>query len=186
MGIIIPLAIALLLIIPQTYKRDLSLMDLASLIYFSIAIVATLILNLNIFVERSGFLGYLALFLMASLSLIVKQLYTLQASKRDYPGIYWKEKSSPTINSVITRVWAAIFAVNAVISLLLKPPFTIILLNTLITLGIIFSVIFPLKAPAYFVTKEFKKFDWSVKVDPQKQKGENEYDVIIVGSGIGG
>ncbi len=43
-----------------------------------------------------------------------------------------------------------------------------------------------ISAPAYFITKEFKKYDWSVEVDPQKLKGKNEYDVIIVGSGIGG
>ncbi|WP_258188327.1 phytoene desaturase family protein [Candidatus Hakubella thermalkaliphila] len=43
-----------------------------------------------------------------------------------------------------------------------------------------------MKAPAYFASGEFKKYDWRVKVDPQKPKGENEYDVIIIGSGLGG
>ncbi|MHA1238419.1 MAG: NAD(P)-binding protein [Candidatus Odinarchaeia archaeon] len=61
-----------------------------------------------------------------------------------------------------------------------------ILSNILIAFGVVFSIIFPLKTPAYFTSKEFKKYDWSVEVKPQKPKGENEYDVIIVGSGIGG
>ena len=43
-----------------------------------------------------------------------------------------------------------------------------------------------MKAPAYFATKGFTKYDWSVEVNTQKPKGEDEYDVIIVGSGIGG
>lgn len=70
--------------------------------------------------------------------------------------------------------------------MLLDPPFTTIFSNTLIASGIVFSVAFPSKAPAYFATKEFKKYDWSIRVDPRKPKGENEYDVIIVGSSIGG
>ncbi|MHA1333997.1 MAG: phytoene desaturase family protein, partial [Candidatus Odinarchaeia archaeon] len=55
-----------------------------------------------------------------------------------------------------------------------------------IALGIAFSIFLPLKIPAYFVSREFKKYDWSVKVDTKIPKGENEYDIIIVGSGIGG
>lgn len=43
-----------------------------------------------------------------------------------------------------------------------------------------------MKAPAYFVIREFKKYDWYVDVNPQMPKGDDEYDVIIVGSGIGG
>ena len=46
--------------------------------------------------------------------------------------------------------------------------------------------VFPIEAPAYFATKEFKRYDWSVEVNPQKLKGDNEYDVIVEGSGIAG
>jgi len=185
-GIVISLAISLLLIIPQIRKRDFNLMDLTSILYFSIATVGRFIFNLNTFVEGSGFLGYSALFLMAGFSLIVKQPYTLQCSKRDYPEIYWKDKSFLAINNIITVAWAGVFLVNAAIFLLLDVPFTVIFSNILITFGIVFSIIFPLKAPAYFASKEFRKYDWSVKVYPQKPKGKNEYDVIIIGSGISG
>ncbi|HIH69784.1 phytoene desaturase family protein [Methermicoccus shengliensis] len=184
LGVVIPLAISLLLVIPQIHKRDFNLMDLTSLLYFSTATAVTFIFNLNVFVEKSGFLGYFTLFLMALFSLIIKQPYTLQVSKRDYPEIYWKEKSFLAINNIITGVWAVIFIANATI-FYLDMPSTIILSNTLIALGIAFSIVFPLKAPAYFASKEFKKYDWSVEVT-QKPKGENEYDVIIVGSGIAG
>ena len=122
---------------------------------------------------------------MALFSLIIKQPFTFQVSKRDYPEIYWKEKTFLAINNIITGVWAAIFIVNATIFLLLNATSRVILSNALIALGIIFSIVFPLKAPAYFATKEFRKYDWSVNV-AQKSEGENEYDVIIVGSGIGG
>jgi all-trans-retinol 13,14-reductase len=155
-GIIIALAISLLLIISQVRKRDFNLMDITSVFYFSIATAGTFIFNLNVFVEHSGFLGYSVLFLMAILSLIIKQPFTFQVSKRDYPEIYWKERTFLAINNVITGFWAIIFIANATIFLLLGIPFTVILSNILIACGIAFSTIFPLKAPAYFLTREFK------------------------------
>lgn len=185
-GIIVSLAISLLLLIPQIRKQDFNLMDIASVFYFSIAAFGVFIFKSNIFVESSGFLGYFVLFFMALFSLVIRQPYTLQVSKKDYPEIYWKDKSFLDINNIITVAWAGVFLVSAVIFLLLSMPFTVILSNVLIAFGITFSVIFPLKAPAYFASKEFKKYDWRVEVNPQKPKGENEYDVIVVGSGIGG
>lgn len=186
LGIVLPLAISLLLVVPQFRKKDFNPLDLTSVLYFSIATVGTFIFNLHIFMGRCGFLGYSVLFLMAFSSLIIKQPFTLQVSKRDYPEIYWNDESFLAINNLITMVWAGIFLLNAIVFLLLAKPFTIALSNILIAFGIAFSIIFPLKAPAYLATKGFKKYDWSVEVDTQKPKGEDEYDVIIVGSGIGG
>lgn len=61
--------------------------------------------------------------------------------------------------------------------------------NLLIAFVIVF-LSFSHKSPAHYVkgkyVKPFKKFYWSVDVDPQRFRGENEYDVIIVGAGIGG
>ena len=112
LGVIISLAITLLLLIPQIHKRDFNFMDVVSHLYFSTATATTFVFNLNIFVERSGFLGYFTLFLMALISLVIKQPFTFQVSKRDYPEICWREKSFLVINNVITGVWAAIFIAN--------------------------------------------------------------------------
>ncbi len=185
-SIVVPFAISSLLIIPQIGKWDFNLMDLTSILYFSIATVGTLLFNLKVFVESSGFLGYFVLFLMALFSLVIKQPFTFKVAKRDYPEIYWKDKSFFRINNIITIVWSGVFLLNSVIFLLLAKPFTVLIPTILTVFGIAFSVIFPLKEPAYFASKEFKKYDWSVEVNPQKPKGEYEYDVIVVGSGIGG
>ena len=168
-GIVIALVIASLLTIPQIRRMDFNLMDLTSLLYFGTATISTFIFNLNVFVERSGFLGYFALFLMALVSVIIKQPFTFQASKRDYPEIYWKERSFIVINNLITGAWAGIFIANATIFLLLNRSFAVILSNTLIAFGIAFSIIFPLKAPAYLATKEFRKYDWKVDVKRSKR-----------------
>jgi all-trans-retinol 13,14-reductase len=187
LGIVIPFLFSLFLIILQIYEREFNLMDIISMIYFSISLVITFIFKLNIFIEKSGLLGYFALFFMSLFSLIIKRPYTLQVSKRDYPEIYWKDERFLKINNIITEVWTIIFLINALIFFIMSNYVTIIISNTLIVFGIIFSILFPTKAPAYFVSKEFKKYDWNVKIDSKKDsKKENEYDVIIIGSGIGG
>ena len=115
--------------------------------------------------------------------------FTLKVAKRDWPETYWREKSFLLINDIISAAWMLIFTINALISLILGMPHRVALSNALIALGIVFSIIFPLKAPEYFVTKKyiepFKRFDWSVQVSPSVSKGEDEYDVIVVGAGVG-
>ncbi len=186
LGIVSSFVISLILVAPQIRKKDFNLMDVASLLYFGIATAATFIFNVGMFVENSGFLSYFTLFLMALFSLIIRQPFTFSVSKRDYPEIYWKDRSFLAINDMITGGWTSIFIINAMAFLLLDKPLTLIVSNALIALGIALSVILPLEAPAYFATREFKKYDWSVEVDPRRPKEEDEYDVIIVGSGIGG
>ncbi len=183
-GITIPLAISLFLLVLEIHAKDVSLMDLTSAIYFTIAFTGVCMLNQSVFIEESSFLGYLTLFIMAMLSLAIKRPFTIHFSKREYPPIYWRDKSFIAINSAITAVWTLIFIVNALAFLYLPMP--LIISNILIVVGMIFSTIFPVKAPAYYITREYRKYDWRVKVDLSKPKGENEYDVIIVGSGIGG
>jgi len=91
-----------------------------------------------------------------------------------------------SINNVITVVWGLIFFVNALIYLVLEQFLSVVLSNIFVVVGIAFSIIYPVKASAYQSYKEFRKFDWKIDIDPKRSKNENEYDVIIVGAGIGG
>ncbi len=185
-GLIIPLFISFILVIPQIYKRDFNIMDVFSLAYFIVANLGFFIFKTQVFIEKSGFLGYIALFFMSALSLLIKQPYTLQVSKRDYPPIYWKDRFFILINNIITLFWTIIYGLNATIYLIFSMPLTVIFSNLLIVVGVLFSIVFPLKAPSFFTLKEFKKYDWRIGLNTERQKGNNEYDVIIIGSGIGG
>lgn len=189
-GVFFPFLISLILIVPQRRWKSYNLMDVASFIYFGFASLGTFIFNLEFFVRQCGFAGYFALFLMAAFSIAVKQPFTFKVARKDWPEAYWKEKSFILINNIISAVWMFIFMVNAVLFLLITTPYSVFFSNFLIAFGIIFSIIFPMRAPAYFVVKEyvkpFERFDWRVEVDPRRMKDEDEYDVIIVGAGIGG
>ena len=190
LGLILPLMISLMILIPQIKSKNYNLMDIFTFIYFIIANVGKFIFNQNIFIEKSGFLGYLVLFIMALYSILINNPFTFQVSKRDYPETYWKDKTFFIVNKIITFVWLSIFFINSLIYLFLNFPINTILTNIFISFGIIFSIIYPILGPAYFVSKEYskeyKKYDFKIKIDKDRVKGEDEYDVIVVGSGIGG
>jgi len=109
-GILVSLIVSLLILMPQVRRKEFNLMDVASLMFFSVGAIAVFIFNLRVFVEKPGFLGYLALFLMAAFSLIIKHPFTFQVSKRDYPEIYWKIPWFLKINSFVTAIWAFNFS----------------------------------------------------------------------------
>ena len=64
-GILIFLTVAIILVIYQARSREFNPMDLTSLAYFTATSIATYIFDLEIFVEKPAFLGYLTLSLMA-------------------------------------------------------------------------------------------------------------------------
>jgi len=43
----------------------------------------------------------------------------------------------------------------------------------------------PIKATGFFVSKDYDKYDWKIEVNPKVPKEEHEFDVIIIGSGLG-
>lgn len=186
LGVLAGLALSAVLAIPQAWRGGLGFMDAASLLYFSAAAVGVYAFGARVFVERSGFLGYAALFLMAVASLLARQPFTFQVSKRDYPEVYWRDRAFLRINNVIAGAWAAVFAFSALVYLAAAPPLSALVSNAAVALGIAFSTVYPAKASASQYSRVLRKFDWKVEVDPRRPKGEGEYDVIVVGAGLGG
>ncbi|MFW6151119.1 MAG: FAD-dependent oxidoreductase [Chloroflexota bacterium] len=181
-----PLAIALALVVPQLRSGQFQVMDLFSLAYFATATTGLLARDLTVFVMQSGALGFSVLSLMAATSLAMKKPFTLQAARRDYPRQYWGHPLFVTVNNIITTVWLGIFLVSALLHWFFLGPVLTIGPPVLIGLGIAFSLVFPLKAPGYLTRRDFQKYDWRVPIEPGKAKQEKEYDVILVGGGIGG
>ena len=147
-GVLVSLVIAIILVAYQARLREFNPMDLASLAYFTAASTATYIFDLEIFVERPVFLGYLALFLMALVSIAVGKPFTLQVAKRDYPEVYWRERTFLLVNDAISGVWSMIFLLNSITSMILGNPYARIVSNTLIAVGIILSIFLPEKLSA--------------------------------------
>jgi hypothetical protein len=70
--------------------------------------------------------------------------------------------------------------------LVLGFPLNTVVANTLVIIGVLFTAVYPSKAPARQVYRDFAKYYWRVSVEPSKPREEGEYDVVIVGAGIGG
>ncbi len=185
LGTLLPLAISSVLVVIQIKNHEKNPINIASFIYFCITTVGLIVFNTDIFIRKSGVLGFFALFLMALISLIVKTPYTLAISKKDYPELYWKDESFIAINNMLTGVWVAIFLVSSIL-LLIHPSHTVLLLNSIIISGTIISFALPPKLPAYLAKKKSRKYDWKINLNIQRMRGKDEYDVIVVGSGIGG
>ncbi|MEM0023837.1 MAG: NAD(P)/FAD-dependent oxidoreductase [Thermofilaceae archaeon] len=175
---------------PQVLRRNFYFMDVFSFFYFLVASMATFLLGVGFFVEYSGFVGYLTLSLMATSSIALGVPFTLQVSRRDWPEVYWRDRAFLQINNLVSAAWALVFITNALVYLFLKHPYNAAVSNVLVVLGTVFSVVFPARASAFFVAKRYveplERFDWKVRVSPGASKGEDEYDVVIVGAGIGG
>lgn len=165
------------------------MVDLASAAYFSVASLYTYASGDTLFVDHSGSIGYFVLSLTAICSIASRQPFTLEAARRDWPKSYWEERSFIVINYAVSAVWASIFTVNAILYLLAS-PYRLAVSSALVAFGMAFSVAFPVKASEYLVTRQyvkpFSRFDWSVSVDPHRARGDDEYDVIVVGAGVGG
>ncbi|MEM4926164.1 MAG: hypothetical protein QW448_06505, partial [Thermofilaceae archaeon] len=126
--------------------------------------MATFLLGVGFFVEYSGFVGYLALSLMATSSIALGVPFTLQVSRRDWPEVYWRDRAFLQINNLVSAAWALVFTTNALVYLFLKHPYSAAVSNVLVVLGTAFSVVFPARASAFFVAKRYveplERFDW--------------------------
>jgi all-trans-retinol 13,14-reductase len=135
-GILVALATSLLITAPQLRGKEPNLMDVATTLYFVIATLGAYIFSASMFIERSGFLGYLALFVMAIFSIAVKKLFTFQASKRDYPEVYWRNRLFLSINNDVSGLWAVVFLTSALMYLLPGGLLSLALSSALIALGV--------------------------------------------------
>lgn len=185
-GITLGLLLTAILLVPQIINRDFNFMDIVSLLYFSIAFLGWQLFHIDIFIAMSGALGYFTLFLMATVSMVIKKPFTLQVSKRDYPETFWDDPFFLRINNLVTVLWAVIYLVNSLLFIFLPKLLYVVLSNTMIVLGIILSIIIPENISAYYITREYKRYDWRIPLDPKRPKDNDEFDVIVVGAGIGG
>ncbi len=174
-GVLVGLALSVAVYALGPDKR--SIMSLTTLVYFAIAFIWTFIFSSHLFAEYSGLLGYGALCIMALASLALKNPYTYEVSKRDYPEVYWSTPEFFKVNALLTAIWALVFLLCALVQLL---PFPLKLAShAFIAVGIVASAVLPKVlvsrsarrlAPAYS--------SWEAPREPK--------EVIIVGAGIGG
>jgi phytoene dehydrogenase-like protein len=170
------------------------IMDLVTLLYFVAGFTSVVLFGSTLFLRFGGLLVYLVLCVMAFGSLALRTPFTYQYAKQDWPKEIWDQPLFKSTNNHITGFWGGIFLASAIFyqigSLVSSIFLHAVLPNLLLGLGIAFSIAYPKWYPKKILQTQFKKAWQSEWPSPTLADGstlaENEYDVAIVGSGMGG
>jgi all-trans-retinol 13,14-reductase len=176
-------------------RHDAKTMELVSLGYFAAHALVTLALGLPTFEDYGPVLNNLVLAGMAWGTLLAGSPFTYQYAREDWPRELWDNSLFVRTNQIITAAWGVIFLVNSGLGALslvlpqLNVLLNAVLANLLVGLGIAFSSLFPKWFPKYSLQRSIEArepYKWTpAKFDGQPTT-ENEHDVIVIGSGIGG
>ena len=195
LGILLALSVSAIL---NSYwllvKRNFMIMDLVTVLYFVAGFASTVLFGSTLFLRFGGLLVYLVLCVMAFGSLALRNPFTYQYAKQDWPKEIWDQPLFRSTNNRITGVWGGLFLAGAIFyqigSVLSNTFVSSVPPNLLIGLGIAFSIVYPKWYPRKVLQTQFNRAQQSEWPSPTLAEGstlaENEYDVAIVGAGIGG
>ncbi len=177
-------------------RRDFKTMEIVTLGYFAVHAILTLVLGSSFLKTYGPIANSLVLAGMAFGTLAMKNPFTYQYAKEDWDKSYWSDPAFVRINEIITSVWGWIFIFNAelgALAIFIFPTqelwFVVILPNVGIVTGIIFSSRFPNYAVRKSIQARLDEWDpykWPPPKFNSRPTNENEHDVIVIGSGIGG
>lgn len=176
-------------------RHDAKTMEIVSLGYFAVHAIVTLAFGSPFFKEYGPVLNSLVLAGMAWGTLLAGSPFTYQYAREDWPRELWDNPLFVLTNQIITGAWGAIFLVNSGLGALslLQPHLNILLnaviANILVGLGIAFSSLFPNWFPNFALQRTIdarEPYKWPAPQFNGRPIAENEHDVIVIGSGIGG
>ena len=185
-AIAMALSITCALLAHQVWTSSYRVLDVGSFVYFAVAAIATFVLDSSLFVAASGPLGFGALLLIAIVSLVIRRPFTADTARRGYPRQYWRNPAFITLHTIITSVWACVFLVCGALVAFAVTPATGPVPIALMVAAFIFTIIFEQKGPAFLVLERYRPYEWHVPLTPTASLQQNEYDVAVIGAGIGG
>jgi phytoene dehydrogenase-like protein len=193
-GTVLALSASVLLVGYRALGKKIMIMDIVTLLYFIADFAFTIVLGSTLFLRFGGLLVYLVLSGMAFVSLAVRSPFTYQYARQDWPREYWDMPLFRSTNNTITAIWGLIFLAGAILYESGSVMGSIIVStaspNLLLGLGIVFSIAYPKWRVKKAIVNQISQAGKSLWASPTLADGsllaENEYDVAIVGSGIGG
>ncbi|MCK9356514.1 MAG: NAD(P)/FAD-dependent oxidoreductase [Dehalococcoidia bacterium] len=185
-GIAIALGVSVALLVQQVRTKLYRLLDITSLAYFIAAAVVTYAGLSRLFIEMAGPVSFGVLTAMAVVSLAVRRPFSADEARHAYPRQYWRNPAFLTLHNIVTAVWSGVFLLSTILlafeAVRLVGPVPV----GLVLAGLVFAFVFQKKGPAYLVAQRFKPFEWHVPLSAASAKQQNEYDVAVVGAGMGG
>ncbi len=196
-GILAALVVSLAINGYRLREGGIKLMDAVTLAFFALHLIFNLVLRNDLFDRYGSALVYVALAGMAWGSLIARSPFTYQYARDDWPREFWNQPLFRRVNEIITIVWGVIFTLDLALAFVAialpdyKILFAAILPNVMLAPGIVFSIVFPKWYTRRDVVKTIEQqtrpFGWDAPAfPPAPPLAANEYDAIIIGSGMGG
>jgi all-trans-retinol 13,14-reductase len=193
-GILVALSASAVLNGYRLVTRKFMVMELVALLYFATGFIFTTVLGNSLFLDSGRLLGYLVLAAMTFGSLALRKPFTYQYAKQDWPKEFWDNPVFRSTNNTVTAFWGFVFLVDTALyktsSLFGNIIFPASMPNLLLAVGIAFSIIYPRWYPKKAVKSQISQTTQSEWPSPTLADADslakNEYDVAIVGAGIGG
>ena len=177
-------------------RRNVKTMEAVTLVYFAIHAVLMLVLGWSFLKVYGPIANSLVLAGMALGSLALKSPFTYEYAKEDWDKAFWNDPAFIRINEIITGVWGGIFLLNSVfgaLAVFIFPAQSLLLSVILPNIGVVAGIVFSSRFPAYASRKSVQTrldawdpYKWDAPKFDRQPSGENEHDIIVVGSGIGG
>ena len=185
-GILIALGLSCALLAEQVWSRSFRVLDIASLVYFVIAALATYATGTSIFVSQAGPISFAVLLGVAVGSLAIKRPFTSDPARNDYPRQYWRNPNFLAAHNIVTTVWGGVFLICGLVVAFSATALTSPVLIGLMVAAMIFTVVFQTRGQGYLIQQRFKPYEWHIPMIPGGERQQDEYDVAVIGAGIGG
>ncbi len=194
-GLAVGLVLACGLLVTQWRGRRVKTVTVVNMLYVATAFAWTLANPESEIARQGQMMIYLVLALSAIVSLVIRQPFTLQYAKETTPESVWNHPLFYRINERLTQIWAVLFSLGAGFSLLMslgviRPLAGVILANTTTVIGFVANSVIPKRMQQAYVKRmaqpEPAELAWQPQVLAQPPAVAGHYDVIVIGSGIGG
>ncbi|WP_026885606.1 hypothetical protein [Clostridium beijerinckii] len=141
--LVLGFASILMLFIRDIINKNIGIMSIVLVAYFTISNILYFYLGINSVMEYKYLTSYIVLALTGFISIMLGKPYTMYDARRGYEKEFGKSTLFIEVNIVITKIWAVIYSINAIIELSGHNIMTITIMNGLVILGIMLSIIIP-------------------------------------------
>ena len=174
--------------------HNLKTLELVTLAFSALDAGATLGLGSGFFRRNGDIALNLTFALMAFGTLAAGSPFTYQYARDDWPHGYWQDPLFRRTNEIITTAWGTSFVLSLASCVVGRNVTSHAFVWTGVAPGILSLAtgLFTLWFPKWFTHREMQRqvnsetpYRWAMPACPN-DRAEGEYDVIVVGAGIGG
>lgn len=143
LALVLGFASVLMLLIKGIINKNIGIMVMVLFAYFIISNLFYFYFKMDSVISYKYLTSYVALALMGFISIMLGKPYTMYEARSGYSKEFGKSPLFIEVNTVITKIWATIYLINAIIELTGHNIMAIIIMNGLVIIGIILSIIIP-------------------------------------------